>query len=95
MIYLELRSRLNGANNGKPSLAREEDARPLRITRATVGRVFDELEDKGFIVKTKQGRCRGGWRPNGGSHLNIVTSTQRAMLSKVSFLSRFSVMIDL
>ena len=58
-VYLELRSRYNGKNNGKLCLSMEDAADLLGMSKSTVCRAFKELEEKGFIVKTKQGRWIG------------------------------------
>jgi len=58
-VYLELHSRFNGANNGKLSLSLNQGARLLHIGKSTVQRALQELETKGFIVKTRQGQWYG------------------------------------
>lgn len=54
-VWLEIRSRYDGANNGKLSLSQDEGARLLGIGKATVARAFAELEAKGFVVLTRRG----------------------------------------
>ena len=58
-VYVELRSRFNGGNNGDLSLSMDEAARLLHMSKATVWRAFVELEEKGFIAKTKPGHWYG------------------------------------
>ena len=58
-VYVELRSRFNGYNNGQISLSFSEAADLLAVGKSTVGRAFAELEAKGFIKKTKQGHWHG------------------------------------
>ena len=58
-VYIELRSRYNGGNNGDLSLSLDEAARLLGIGKATAQRAFAELEKKGFIKLTKRGRWYG------------------------------------
>ena len=58
-VYFELRSRYMGSNNGQLTLSLDEATRLLGLGKATVGRALVELEAKGFIVKTKQGRWYG------------------------------------
>jgi DNA-binding transcriptional ArsR family regulator len=58
-VYLELRTRYNGVNNGDLSLALEEGARLLRMAKATVQRALKELEAKGFLKMHRQGRWYG------------------------------------
>lgn len=54
-VFWELRSRYNGSNNGQIRLSQQEAADLLRMSKSTAGRAFDELEQKGFIIKTRQG----------------------------------------
>lgn len=64
-LWLELNSRYQVlgnerfSNNGKISLSMTEAARLLGLGKTTVTRAFRELENKGFIVKTKQGQWYG------------------------------------
>ena len=58
-VWLELRSRFNGRNNGELSLSLDEASRLLGMSKSTVRRVFVELEEKGFIRKVKQGQWYG------------------------------------
>ena len=58
-VWIELRSRFNGRNNGELSLSLDEGARLLGMGKTTVGRAFAELEEKGFIVMTRRGKWYG------------------------------------
>ncbi len=58
-VYVELRSRYNGGNNGDLSLSMDEAKRLLHLGKATVSRAFIELEEKGFIRKTRSGHWYG------------------------------------
>jgi predicted ArsR family transcriptional regulator len=58
-VYVELRSRFNGRNNGDLSLSFDEASNLLALGKSTVARAFAELEAKGFIRKTAQGRFIG------------------------------------
>lgn len=58
-VYVELRRRFNGGNNGDLSLSLDEAARLLHLGKATVARAFAELEAKGFIRMTARGRWYG------------------------------------
>lgn len=58
-VWLEIRSRFNGSNNGKLSLSLDEGARLLGIGKATVSRALKELEAKGFLEMTKRGQWYG------------------------------------
>ena len=54
-LYIELRSRYNGSNNGDLSVSLDEAARLLGLGKATVSRAFKELESKGFIKMNQPG----------------------------------------
>lgn len=54
-VWLELHTRYNGGNNGAVRLSMAEAAEALGIGKATAGRAFTELQDKGFIVLVKEG----------------------------------------
>ncbi|MBX3499618.1 MAG: SEL1-like repeat protein [Alphaproteobacteria bacterium] len=58
-VWLELRSRFTGGNNGQLTLSLDEGARLLRLGKATVKRAFDELQDAGFIALTSRGQWKG------------------------------------
>ena len=58
-ILIELRARFNGYNNGKIILSYEDACRTLGMSKATVKRAFDELQEVGFIKLIKQGRWHG------------------------------------
>jgi len=58
-VYVELRSRFNGGNNGDLFLSFAEAGDLLGLGKSTVKRAFDELEAKRFIVKTSDGSFRG------------------------------------
>ena len=53
-VYVELRSRFNGGNNGDLSLSMDEAKRLLHIGKSTAARAFKELEEKGFPEGGKQ-----------------------------------------
>ena len=48
-LYVELKRRFNGSNNGRIILSQREAAKALNVNRNTVGAWFQELEDRGFI----------------------------------------------
>ena len=56
-VWVELRSRYNGSNNGRVSLSLREAASLLGMSQSTAQRGFRELEQKGFI----KCRSRGSW----------------------------------
>jgi hypothetical protein len=52
-LYIELKRRHTGSNNGHIILSYREAADLLNVHRNTVGPWFKELEARGFIVKTQ------------------------------------------
>lgn len=56
-VWIELRTRYNGHNNGLVSLSLREAADLLSMSQTTVQRALIELEEKGFIKR----RTRGSW----------------------------------
>lgn len=51
-LYIELKRRFNGANNGEIFLSHRDAARALAVHRNTVGAWFEELSERGFIKQT-------------------------------------------
>jgi hypothetical protein len=58
MLYVELKRRYNGTNNGRITLSHREAAALMNIHRNTVGNWFHELQERGFIRETR-GHCLG------------------------------------
>ncbi len=56
-VWIELRTRFNGHNNGRVSLSLREAAALLGMSQTTAQRALIELEEKGFIKR----RTRGSW----------------------------------
>ena len=52
-LYLELKRRFNGRNNGRILLSHRDAAKALNVHRNTVGPWFQELQDRGFIRMTQ------------------------------------------
>ena len=49
-LYVELKRRYNGSNNGIIILSHRDAGRALNVSHNTVGKWFKELERRGFIV---------------------------------------------
>ena len=49
-LYVELKRRYTGSNNGRILLSHRDAAKALNVHRNTVGPWFKELETRGFIV---------------------------------------------
>ena len=54
-VYIELRDRYMGANNGEVYLSYTEASRLLNLGKSTVSASFDELQEKGLLKQTRQG----------------------------------------
>ena len=54
-VYIELRRRFNGSNNGKISFSLAEGARILRASKSSIQTALVELEEHGFIKLIKKG----------------------------------------
>ena len=57
-LYVELKRRYNGSNNGQIYLSHRDAAAALNVHRNTVGPWFDELQARGFI-DLAQAPCLG------------------------------------
>lgn len=53
-LYIELKRRFNGGNNGRIILSHRQAAEALNVHRNTVGAWFTELERRGFIFPTRR-----------------------------------------
>lgn len=51
-LYIELRRRYNGANNGEIILSHRDAAKALNVNRDTVTGYFHVLQERGFIRQT-------------------------------------------
>jgi DNA-binding transcriptional MocR family regulator len=56
-VWMELRSRFNGYNNGKIFLSLSDAATLLHLSKSTAKRAFEELQEKGFVRL----RMKGDW----------------------------------
>ena len=52
-LYVELKRRFNGSNNGRIFLSHRDAAKALNVHRNTVGPWFEELQERGFIHMTQ------------------------------------------
>jgi len=53
-LYVELKRRFNGSNNGRIILSHRDAAIALNVNRNTVGAWFQILQDRGFIRMTQE-----------------------------------------
>lgn len=58
-VWIELRARYNGGNNGALHLSLDEAAQLLGLGKATVSRAYVDLVEKGFVVMTRPGHWYG------------------------------------
>jgi hypothetical protein len=52
-LYIEMKRRFNGRNNGRIILSHRDAAKALSVHRNTVGPWFDELRERGFLRITR------------------------------------------
>jgi IclR helix-turn-helix domain len=58
-VFLELRTRFYGGNNGRLILSLEEASRLLGLGKGTVYRALIELQEKGFVLRTRKDHWYG------------------------------------
>lgn len=58
-VYIELRSRFNGFNNGELSLSMDEAKHLLGLGKSTIARALKDLAERGFIAVTRPGQWYG------------------------------------
>lgn len=58
-VWIEIRCRYNGRNNGELSLSLREAAALLGMSQTTAQRAFDELIEKGFLIRKSRGHWYG------------------------------------
>ena len=58
-VYIELRRRYNGLNNGRISLSLSEAAHILKASKSSISKALKQLEAHGFIKLTKKGYFTG------------------------------------
>ncbi len=88
-VWLELRSRYNGGNNGRLTLSYREAADLLGMGKTTAQRTFAELESADFIELATEGDWYGRkaheWRatdiPHDGKHATRDWQHPKAALS--------------
>ncbi len=73
-LYVEIKRRFNGYNNGRIVLSHREAAAALGVHRNTVGPWFQVLVEHGFIELT----CRPHLGPNGVGKAALIALTEEA-----------------
>ena len=58
-VYIELKQRYNGLNNGKISLSLSEAAHILKASKSSISMALKQLETHGFIKLIKKGYFTG------------------------------------
>jgi len=59
-VFIELRCTYDGSNNGKLFISYQDAAKKLHLSKSTVHRAFEELAEKGFIRKRRDGLWLSG-----------------------------------
>lgn len=60
-IYIEIRKRYNGNNNGEIHLSCREAGENAKCGKNTASKLFKELQEHGFIKESIKGRFRNKW----------------------------------
>lgn len=74
-LYIEIKRRFNGINNGKLFLSHREAAKALNVGRDTVAGYYSDLVERGFL-KVVRGHCLG---PSGKGQSTIYALTEEAL----------------
>lgn len=53
-LYIELKRRFNGSNNGLIYLSHRDAAKAINVSKNTIATMFRELEERGFIRLTQR-----------------------------------------
>ena len=77
-VWLELHTRFNGGKNGALHLSLNEASVALGIGKATAQKAFAELEEKGFLVRTKV----GSWYHRQASEYRLTTKPMHFVRGK-------------
>lgn len=72
-LYVELKRRFNGSNNGRIFLSTRDAAKALNVNKETAGKYFAVLREHGFITIT-QGHCLG---PSGQGQADLYALTEQ------------------
>lgn len=85
-LYIELKRRYKGSNNGEITLSHREAAHVLNVNRNTVGPYFRDLQERGFI-EVRQGHCLGPSGIGQTAHWELTElPSQTGTLAKVTFM---------
>ena len=60
-VYIEIRRRFNGMNNGEIHLSCREAAKVAKSSKSTASCLFKELIEHGFIKESQKGKFRHRW----------------------------------
>ena len=75
-LYIAIKRRYNGYNNGRISISHEEAAKEICVSRNTIGPYFKTLIERGFVRVTQKGYL--GPEGNGRASLYALTEVQTA-----------------
>ena len=73
-LYVELKRRFNGSNNGHLFLSHRDAAKAINVGRDTAAGYFHTLEERGFIAVTK-GHCLGSNGIGQAAHYRLTEAT--------------------
>lgn len=84
-LYMELKRRFRGHNNGSIFLSHRDAAKALNCGRDTVAKYFKELEHRGFIVVTK-GHCLGHEGVGRAAHYRLTEEPYKSKPATKEFM---------
>ena len=79
-LWLELHTRYNGGNNGALTLSFAEAAEILGMSKGTVQRAYDELVDRGFLVRVRE----GNWYHRRAHEWRLTTKSMQTPQGRVT-----------
>lgn len=85
MLYVSLRWRFNGSNNGDISMSVREAVAEVRISKDTAGAAFKELQEKGFVRCNQPGSFN--WKAGLASTWILTEERYRNDLATKEFLN--------
>lgn len=85
-LYVQLKRRFNGGNNGRIFLSHREAANTLNVGRDTVSRYFNDLIERGFIAVTK-GHCLGPEGVGKSAHYRLTEAAYESKPATKDFMN--------
>ena len=84
VLYLALKQRFNGSNNGRIGMSVRDAARELHISKDTVSKALRELEERGFVKAAQRGNFN--WKKRHASEWILTEESCRDELPTKDFM---------